>query len=579
MFYNAVIFDIDDTLYDYELCHKAALKAVAIYINDSNFEKAYSLVTKQYKLEVGNIASSHNRFIYFKWIKEYLKSDFSVEKVNELYWKHYFSEMKPFEGVVETLDFLKNNGIKLAALTDFMAEMQYKKLNKLGLLEYFDVIVTSEEVGIEKPSMKSFQYCLKMLNETPDKVIMVGDNRDRDIEGAKNMGIYTLLFRKPYLVYMGSQAAYESGTLNPTLFSHKPELDTKSGSFSSYTELLEVLTYLKSDVDIITHLSRYFGERFDLTQAAGGNISIKNRYAMLIKSSGIQLADVTNKTGYSLIKNDRTNGTQQFYHIKDAGLKKDVIEGNYKELEYYNMFNTKRASMETYMHSCLNKYVIHLHPIQVNKILVRKDAREIIEELFPGSIFIDYVKPGIELSTVIKNEVKDDTVSKVIFLANHGMIFSTDDYSEIKDRIENILLTCENYLDLDYSTYKCTNIISDMKGNNSISYFSDILSQHIFNFKSIFPDKVIYCGTKYIDMNKALTNKEHSEIDWDNISIFINYDRLYISSTSLNKCREIESVFKAHLMILENNDNISFLSKNDENNLLNMEEEKYRQKI
>ena len=77
MIFNAVIFDIDDTLYDYELCHKAALKAVSIYINDSNFEKAYLSVTKQYKLEVGNIASSHNRFIYFKWIKEYLKSDFS----------------------------------------------------------------------------------------------------------------------------------------------------------------------------------------------------------------------------------------------------------------------------------------------------------------------------------------------------------------------------------------------------------------------------------------------------------------------------------------------------------------------
>jgi rhamnose utilization protein RhaD (predicted bifunctional aldolase and dehydrogenase) len=53
----------------------------------------------------------------------------------------------------------------------------------------------------------------------------------------------------------------------------------------------------------------------------------------------------------------------------------------------------------------MQKYVIHLHPIAVNIILCRKDAKEIINKLFEESLFIDYILPGVELSKEIyKNE-------------------------------------------------------------------------------------------------------------------------------------------------------------------------------
>src|ERR1700761_1420892 len=132
MFFNAVIFDLDNTLYDYNICHNTALKTVAEHLKIDNFNKVYSLVINKFKDEMGNVAASHNRFIYFKWIKEYLDADFSVEEINNLYWEVYFSNMILFDGVIDLLKFLKENKIKMAILTDFLTEYQYKKLSKLG---------------------------------------------------------------------------------------------------------------------------------------------------------------------------------------------------------------------------------------------------------------------------------------------------------------------------------------------------------------------------------------------------------------------------------------------------------------
>jgi hypothetical protein len=91
LIFNAVIFDLDNTLYDYSLCHEMALDEVATYLGYDlgDFSDIYSKVTKKFKIETGNTGSSHNRFIYFKWLKENLKLDYSVTEINNLYWNTY----------------------------------------------------------------------------------------------------------------------------------------------------------------------------------------------------------------------------------------------------------------------------------------------------------------------------------------------------------------------------------------------------------------------------------------------------------------------------------------------------------
>ena len=79
---------------------------------------------------------------------------------------------------------------------------------------------------------------------------------------------------------------------------------------------------LKKDLYYLNQLSVYCGERFDLTQAAGGNVSVKNDKLMMIKSSGQILSNVSNKTGFTTLNNVNLN----------KGLKNDVINNIYNNI-------------------------------------------------------------------------------------------------------------------------------------------------------------------------------------------------------------------------------------------------------
>ena len=291
---------------------------------------------------------------------------------------------------------------------------------------------------------------------------------------------------------------------------------------------------------------------------------------------------MNNKNGYTVINNNTYN---------NSGLKDDVLNGNYNDISIYNVGSNIKASMETYMHSYLDKYVVHLHPIQVNKILVRKNSQDIIKTLFPDSIFLDYVTPGVELSKKLLKELRQPSFkeTKVIFLANHGMIISTDNYKNIISTLETVLYKCENYLGINYNKYKFTNNISRIMSyyfdgrKRYVSYLSEdsVINSYLnnFDFKSVFPDKVIYCGINILNLNDYT---DEDDLEYMNTtitpSVIISDKNVYIVSSTLSKCREIETVLKSHLLIVDN-ENINYLEIEEECKLLGMEEEKYRQNI
>lgn len=98
--------------------------------------------------------------------------------------------MTLFEGV---LDFLKNSKLKnipLIIVTDMVAQTQFEKLSKLGIDQFISAVVTSEEAGVEKPNKKIFNIALTKMNLKAKNVIMIGDSYEKDIMGAKKLGIH-----------------------------------------------------------------------------------------------------------------------------------------------------------------------------------------------------------------------------------------------------------------------------------------------------------------------------------------------------------------------------------------------------
>ena len=552
MFYKGIIFDLDDTLYDYKKCHETAIATVINYIiehNDKhkNYEyifEVYNKINNKLKHELKNTASSHNKSIYLKHLLEELNLDYShFQMLHELYWTIFYTNMDCFEGVKDFIIWNKTNGIKIGILTDYETEYQIIKLENLGLLSYIDHIVTSEEVGIEKPSVNMFFQMLRKMNLLGDELIMIGDNYEKDIIGALNIGVKSYWFNKNNI------------------------------NCNNFTELHSKFYEIHHNLNELKNISKYCGERFDLVQAGGGNTSVKVDDLMFIKASGYNLTNIDEKNGYVVINNKLV--------IED--IKKNDVSNN---ITKYNYIGKKRASIETFMHSIVKKYTIHLHPIQINKILISKNVKEIVNQIYPSGLIIEYLTPGIKVCNEI-NKCYDN--HNVIFLLNHGIIITSDDIKQIYILLEDVIARFEKYQNINFDRYKSTNNISDIINKKcnlaNVTYLceDEIINKYFLNKKELFkmkisfPDALIYCGVKILfnidNLNDYIKSVGESP------KIIVENDLIYINSHNLQKCKEIEDVFKCNIMILDSDFDKCFLSFEEICFLNNWDAEKYRKNL
>ena len=171
---DLMIFDLDNTLYDYELCHSSAMLELSkmfkmiIPSRDFSFEKAYLDARREVKLRIEG-PSSHSRMLYFNEILANLSLRLDRKLILDmvsLYWSTFFKFLKPAAGLEDFLRRIRLGGSKIAVVTNFTTEIQYQKLFVLNLLELFDVVVTSEEAGGEKDSFRPFNLMMKRLGMT-----------------------------------------------------------------------------------------------------------------------------------------------------------------------------------------------------------------------------------------------------------------------------------------------------------------------------------------------------------------------------------------------------------------------------
>jgi FMN phosphatase YigB (HAD superfamily)/ribulose-5-phosphate 4-epimerase/fuculose-1-phosphate aldolase len=548
MFYKGLLFDLDNTIYSYTKCHDLALDECINYlltICDMSYnilKNMYKSISINLKNELQNTASSHNKSIYLKHLTEELNLNYLHSiKLNEIYWTIFYKNITPFDYVIDFIKWNKSKNIKIGIITDYETEFQILKLQKLNLLEYIDCIVTSEEIGIEKPSYKIFNTILNKMKLQTHEVIMFGDNFEKDIIGAENLDIKTIL------------------------------VDNKTNIFS-YQKLLHDFQNIHTELEHLKNISKYCGERFDLVQAGGGNISVKYDELMFIKASGYNLATVDEFNGYVTVNNKL--------------LLNDISNNNVGPVLTYNYIGNKRGSIETYMHSILKKYTLHLHPIQINKILISKQAHEIINYIYTNCLIIDYFTPGIKVCNEI---LKNYNNENVIFLINHGIIITSDNYNEVYILLEELLTKFESFLNINFNKYKFTNVVSKTINSivniNNISYLCEdsivnnyfLNKPELFKMDIAFPDALIYCGFKILFGLDNINNylKLYNEYP----KIIIEKEDIYIYSINLSKCKEIEDVLKSNIIILDTTLEKNFLSMDEICFLNNWDAEKYRKNL
>jgi len=189
-----VIFDTDNTLYDYDYPHKMAMdvtrsKAVQILgISENIFDKAYVEARDEIKERLGETASSHSRLLYFQRMIEIIgfKTQLLLTlDLEQTYWGTFLTNCSLLDNVVELLDELKRHKIPTVIITDLTSQIQFRKIIYFGLEDHFDYLITSEESGKDKPDSSGFLLSKKKVGITEGPIWMIGDSVKSDIHGAK----------------------------------------------------------------------------------------------------------------------------------------------------------------------------------------------------------------------------------------------------------------------------------------------------------------------------------------------------------------------------------------------------------
>lgn len=195
---KAVLFDLDDTLYgSFGECDQYACTQVAAYaeknlgISGEEFAKTFFKHRKKFARQLPGMPPIHDRVLCAqRALEEWGICPFiHARKIHQVYWDGVFEKMEIRQGVISLLTALKQKQIKVAICTDMLADIQMEKLERLGLVDLVDFMVSSEEAGMDKPGAAIFLLALQKCNCLAGEAIMVGDNFRHDIEGAMDCGI------------------------------------------------------------------------------------------------------------------------------------------------------------------------------------------------------------------------------------------------------------------------------------------------------------------------------------------------------------------------------------------------------
>lgn len=98
------------------------------------------------------------------------------------------------DGAKSVLEHLKSRGYKIGILSNGFREVQHEKLRSSGIDHLIDVVVLSDDININKPDRRIYDYALQQAGTTADASLMIGDNPATDIAGAIKAGWKAILF-------------------------------------------------------------------------------------------------------------------------------------------------------------------------------------------------------------------------------------------------------------------------------------------------------------------------------------------------------------------------------------------------
>ena len=193
---KGVVFDLDNTLLDFmkmkEFAVKAAVKGMieaGLQVDEDQSYREIIAIYEKFGWE--------NQQVFDVFIEKqigYVEHKFLAAGI-VAYRRAREANLMAYPNVNKTLMSLTKAGIKLGVVSDAPSREAWLRIYYLNLYHFFDVVITFDDSGERKPSKVPFKKSLEALQLEPEETIMVGDWPERDVVGAKKIGMKTAFAR------------------------------------------------------------------------------------------------------------------------------------------------------------------------------------------------------------------------------------------------------------------------------------------------------------------------------------------------------------------------------------------------
>lgn len=202
--YKHLFFDLDRTLWDFEAnSHDTLLElyhelAIDLFCKSFDiFHQKYIEINKQYWIDYRNHRISKDDLAWKRFYDALLFCNIDNKELAKQFAHEYVTrspyKTKLFPKTLETLEKLSEN-YSIHIISNGFKEVQFIKLKKSGLDKYAQTVTLSEEVGKPKPHKEFFDVALKKAGAQPEESLIIGDDPETDILGAKNYGLDYIWF-------------------------------------------------------------------------------------------------------------------------------------------------------------------------------------------------------------------------------------------------------------------------------------------------------------------------------------------------------------------------------------------------
>jgi putative hydrolase of the HAD superfamily len=202
-----IFFDLDRTLWDFEKNSRETLFEIYNELkldnlgieNFEEFIQKYIEVNDAYwqKYRENKITKQELRSVrFYETFKFFgINNNEIAQEAGNYYVHHSPLKTHLIQGSIDILEYLKKQ-YRLHIITNGFEEVQYIKLKNSGIQNYFEEIITSERAGVKKPDLRIFDFSIKSANASKNNAVMIGDDFQADILGAKQFGISAIWFNR-----------------------------------------------------------------------------------------------------------------------------------------------------------------------------------------------------------------------------------------------------------------------------------------------------------------------------------------------------------------------------------------------